>query len=294
MPPGRAARQPDERSAPIDAAEGHFLRGLARACGGAIIFALPLFMTMEMWALGHAMSPYRLALFVALSFPMLVGLSHLVGFEPTVELVQDGVDALVALAAGFVISIAVLVLLHVLGAGSSLREAAGAVGLLAVTGAIGALLAQSQLHASPDQEGREQRKRDRRLESSYPSQLLAMLIGALFLSINVAPTDEVVLLAARMTPWHSIGLVLVSLAIVHGFVYSLEFKGHYHRPEGMTLASIALRFSVVGYALALLTSLLVLWLFGRTDETSLAFVVSEVVVLGFPAAVGAAAARLIL
>ena len=157
-------------------------------------------MTMEMWALGHTMSPLRLMLFVALAFPMLVGLSHLVGFEPTVELIQDGVDALVALAVGFIISIAMLFLLNVLGAGSSWREAAGAVGLLAVAGAIGALLAQSQLHASPEQERREQQKRDRRIESSYPAQLLAMLIGALFLSINVAPTDEVVLLAAGMTP----------------------------------------------------------------------------------------------
>ena len=251
-------------------------------------------MTMEMWALGHTMSPLRLMLFVALAFPMLVGLSHLVGFEPTVELIQDGVDALVALAVGFIISIAMLFLLNVLGAGSSWREAAGAVGLLAVAGAIGALLAQSQLHASPEQERREQQKRDRRIESSYPAQLLAMLIGALFLSINVAPTDEVVLLAAGMTPWHSIGLALLSLAIMHAFVYSLEFKGHHQRAEGMTVASIALRYSVAGYALALLTSLLVLWLFGRTDDTSLGFVVSEVVVLGFPAAVGAAAARLVL
>ena len=66
------------------------------------------------------------------------------------------------------------------------------------------------------------------------------------------------------------------------------------RAEEITLMSVVLRFSVAGYALALLTSLLMLWLFGRTDDTSLAFVVSEVVVLGFPASVGAAAARLIL
>ena len=38
--------------------------------------------------------------------------------------------------------------------------------------------------------------------------------------MNVAPTDEVVLLAAGMGPWHSIALVLVSLAIMHGSSYS--------------------------------------------------------------------------
>ncbi len=291
---GRAARRQDERSPPIDAATRHFLRGLARASGGAIIFALPLFMTMEMWAMGHTMSPVRLMLFMLVSLPVLVGLSHLVGFEPTVELVQDGVDALVALAVGFLMSVAVLLLLHVVATGTSMREAAGAIGLLAVAGAMGALLAQSQLHAAPDQENREQRKRDRRMRQNYPAQLLAMLTGALFLSMNVAPTEEVVQLAAMMSPWHSIGLVLASLAIMHAFVYSLEFKGHHQRAEGMTVTSVVLRFSVAGYALALLASLLMLWLFGRTDDTSLAFVISEVVVLGFPASVGAAAARLIL
>lgn len=251
-------------------------------------------MTMEMWALGHTMSQARLALFLLLAFPVLVGLSHLVGFEPTVELIQDGVDALVALAMGFLMSTALLLLLNVIGADTSIREAVGGIGLLAVAGAMGALLAQSQLHAASDQEDREQQRRDRRMQNSYPAQLLAMLTGALFLSMNVAPTDEVVLLAAGMSPWHSIGLVLVSLAIMHGFVYSLEFKGHHQRAEGTTLMSVVLRFSVAGYALALLTSLLMLWLFGRTDDTSLTFVLSEVVVLGFPASVGAAAARLIL
>jgi hypothetical protein len=32
--------------------EKDFLIALARACGGALLFALPLLMTMEMWALG--------------------------------------------------------------------------------------------------------------------------------------------------------------------------------------------------------------------------------------------------
>lgn len=244
--------------------------------------------------MGHVMSPLRLMLFLLLAIPVLVGLSHLVGFEPTVELLQDGVDAMVALAVGFVISAAVLLLLSVIGAGSSVREAAGGVGLLAVAGAIGALLAQSQLHAAPEEEHREQKKRDRRLKHSYSAQVLAMLTGALFLSMNVAPTEEVVQLAAMMGPWHSLGLVVASLAVMHGFVYSLEFKGHHQRAEGVTLASVVLRFSVAGYAIALLASLLMLWLFGRTDDTSLTFIVSEMVVLGFPAALGAAAARLIL
>jgi uncharacterized membrane protein len=37
-----------------------------------------------------------------------------------------------------------------------------------------------------------------------------------------------------------------------------------------------------------------LWTFGRTDGTALQEIISAVVVLGFPCAIGAAAARLIL
>ena len=42
-----------------------FLVALARAFAGALIFGLPLLMTMEMWALGFYMEPLRLALFLA-------------------------------------------------------------------------------------------------------------------------------------------------------------------------------------------------------------------------------------
>ena len=55
--------------------------GLARAFGGANIFALPLLMTMEMWWLGFYLDPLRLALFLVVNFAVLVGLSRFGGFE---------------------------------------------------------------------------------------------------------------------------------------------------------------------------------------------------------------------
>ena len=48
------------------------------------------------------------------------------------------------------------------------------------------------------------------------------------------------------------------------------------------------------YALAAIVSLYVLWTFGRTDGTSGMQILMSVTVLGFPASIGAAAARLIL
>jgi uncharacterized membrane protein len=51
---------------------------------------------------------------------------------------------------------------------------------------------------------------------------------------------------------------------------------------------------VVGYLIALLVSAYVLWTFGRFEDTAWLIYLRQTVVLGFPAALGAAAARLIL
>jgi len=63
---------------------------------------------------------------------------------------------------------------------------------------------------------------------------------------------------------------------------------------GVSLWSEFLRLTVVAYALALLVSLYVLWTFGRADGLPFGELLIETVVLGFPAALGAASARLIL
>ena len=121
-----------------------------------------------------------------------------------------------------------------------------------------------------------------------------MAAGALFLAFNVAPTEEIMLIGHQMSPWHSIALVVVSLLVMHAFVYSVGFLGSASIPEGISRHSIFLRHTVVGYAVVLLMSAYILWTFGRTDGLPMGQVISILVVLGFPSAVGAAAARLIL
>jgi putative integral membrane protein (TIGR02587 family) len=278
----------DARPAPSPAGPtptSHFLVGLARAAGGALVFALPLWMTEETWHLGYTLDPGRLALFLVLACPFLVALSHVAGFEPTLGLKDDVVDAAVAWAVGFATAAAGLALLGVIGPQSSWREGLGRVALQAVPGSIGALLAQSQFGGGGDAAQRP---------STYASQLVVMLAGALFLAFNIAPTHEVELVAVRITPWHALALAAVSLAAMHGFVYALQSAGR--EPPGPDASPWAafLRYTVPGYAIALLVSAYLGWTFGRLDGTALAPAVRMVVVLGFPASVGAAAARFLL
>lgn len=266
----------------------HFLVGLARAFAGAVIFALPLLMTMEMWWLGFYMPPGKLALLLALFFPFLVALSWHVGFEPTFSLRDDVVDALVAYAVGFVSSALVLSLIGQLDASMSAREILGKVSLQAVPASIGALLSQAQLG------DRDATQVPRGGEAHYWSELFLMAVGALFLSFHLAPTDEVWMIATGVPTWGSAALIVVTLVAMHAFVYVVAFRGRPEDHENASAWSVFLRFTVTGYGVVFLVSAYILWTYGRLDGMALAPALQNIAVMAFPAAIGAAAARLIL
>jgi putative integral membrane protein (TIGR02587 family) len=265
----------------------HFLIALARAFGGAIIFALPLLMTMEMWSLGFHMSRLRLAVLLILLLPLLVRLSYYVGFEETFDWRNDVVDAFVALAVAFIASAALLALLGVLHTGMSLRAMVGMVALQAVPASVGAMLAHSQL-------GQHQGDSPRERQATFWGELFLMAVGALFLALNVAPTEEMVLIAYKMSWWHALATIVASLLLMHAFVFAVEFRGQHAIPEGAAQWKVFLHSTVTGYGLALLISVYVLWTFGRTDGLAPSHILIASIVLGFPAAIGAAAARLII
>jgi putative integral membrane protein (TIGR02587 family) len=281
----------DERShsiSPERIAAHSFAIGLARAFGGALIFSLPILMTMEMWWLGFSIDEFRLALLLLLSIPLLIGLSHYMGFEDTFGFKDDALDAFVALAVGFAAGAVTLSLFSVIGSDISASEFIGKVSIQAVPGSIGAMFAQSELG------GKDRKKEQRRRHAGYGGEIFIMAAGALFLAFNVAPTEEMVLIAHQMSVWHSIALALVALLVMHAFVYAVEFQGTHSIPPETPFWSVFLRYTVVGYAVALLISLYILWTFGRTDGLAFTQAISILVVLGFPSAVGVAAARLIL
>lgn len=264
--------------------------GLARGFGGAIVFAVPLLMTMEMWWLGTYLDRPRLLLFVVLDLALLIGLSRFAGFEPTSRFIQDLLDALAAFGLGLVASAVMLALLGVLTPRDSWDAMLGKVALQTVPASIGAAVATKLLaerEATPQQEERER-------HASYAGQLFLMLAGAVFLAFNVAPTEEMALIAFAMTPWHAIALSLLSLGALHAFVYTVGFAGQKESPGDDEPPGTFLRYTAAGYGIALAVSLYVLWTFGRTDGASLSFALTMTVVLAFPAALGAAIARLIV
>jgi len=268
-------------------ASGRALRDFGRAAGGALLFSLPMLMTMELWELGFYLDRGRLITLMLAALPMLFFLSRQIGFEKTRSWRDDVIDALIALGVAAVTSSVLLVLFGAIGKGMSADEIIGKIAIQMVPGAIGALLAKSQFGDTGDEDGAER-------EETYGGELFLMAVGALFLGFNMAPTEEMMLISFRMTEWHALGLVALSLALMHGFVFAVGFAGGSEVSPEESMWSAFLRLTLPGYVVALSISLFLLWIFARTDGMSFGDAVMAMVVLGFPSAIGAASARLIL
>jgi len=265
------------------------IRDFARAGGGALVFSLPMLMTMELWWLGFYLDRLRLLVLVGATLPLLVALSHYVGFESTRNL-RDGIlDALIALGVSLIVCAIVLYLFGTVTSDMSVDEVMGKIAIQMVPASIGALLAKSQFGGRADNEDDALQP-----EESYLGELFLMGVGALFLGFNVAPTEEMMLISYQMSEWHALALVLLSIALMHAFVFALGFSGGSEVSPDEPAWSPLLRLTLPGYVIALAMSIWLLWLFARLDGMSLDAIAMATVVLAFPSAIGAAAARLIL
>ena len=272
-------------AAPFDLRkERAYVRDLARAFAGALVFNIPLLMTMEMWEQGVAMERWRLLTFILAGLPLLYGLAYYAGFSKRRGFRNDILDTAVALAVGFVTASVLLILFGVVQWNAPPHEAIGMVALQAVPGAMGALLARRQLSGDGGGDTDED-------AASYFGELFLMAAGALFFALNIAPTEEIILIAYKATALHVLALIALSLLLLHLIVFNAGFAG---QEEADHPLHAFMHFTLPGYAIALGISLFALYVFGRTDGLSVQGVVQIAIVLGFPAAIGAAAARLLV
>lgn len=263
------------------------VRDLGRAAGGALVFSLPMLMTMELWWLGFYLDRVRLTVLVLSALPLLFFLSRHIGFERTRGWRDDLLDSLIALGVAVAVCAGLLMLFGTITQDMPAAEWIGKLTIQVVPAAIGALLAKSQFGAASRDDVEDE-------DDHYGGELFLMAVGALFLGFNVAPTEEMMLISYQMTHWHALALTVLSLVLMHGFVFALEFAGGSQVSPDEPWWSGFVRLTLPGYVIALSISLYLLWVFARTDGMPLDGVVVAAVVLAFPCAIGAAAARLIL
>ena len=243
---------------------------------------------MEMWALGFSIDPVRLTLLLTLNIPLLLGLSYYEGFEESKHWLEDIRNTGIAYAIGFIAAAFVLLMLGILGSEMSLHEMTGKVSLQAVPASIGAMLARKQFE-------HEERNEEKKRRAGYAGEIFLLAVGAVFLCMSLAATEEMVLIAYKMNAWQVLALALFCLIFIHAFLTAVAFhSGSVDHPVRGPFRRVFLRFTIVGYATALLISVFILWTFGRTDHLAAHEVVKATIVLGFPASLGAGASRMLL
>jgi putative integral membrane protein (TIGR02587 family) len=276
------------------------IHDLLRAASGGFIFAVPLLYTMEMWEIGVTAELWKLLLFLGVAFAINLGLahSHNGGFKDATDWFATIEQAVDTLAVGLVGGALVLLVLNQIALGDSPEGMLGRVLAEAVPLSIGAAVAAAIFgpRGNRSREGDDDSGKKGKPQSAWKAFLAdigATGLGAIFLAFSIAPTDEVSLLAAELTPQHQIAVVLLSLLLSYMIVFVSGFSSTSAKQPGPF--QLPITETALSYSLSLLISLGALFLFDRVELSDPpGHILALVIVLGLPAAVGGAAGRLVV
>jgi putative integral membrane protein (TIGR02587 family) len=286
-----------------------------RALSGAFLFGVPLLYTMEMWWIGSYSELWRLGVFLALALVLNFSLARFAGFKqepPTLaRSVNETVDAV---AVGLLASTIVLLTLNRFTLEDPLDSILGKVIIQAVPLSLGASAANIILAFRVPQrddgqdddangggaqggeggEGGDQGGGGRHRHSLL-TDLGATIIGGLFIAFSIAPTEEVPTLAAGLTYWHEIALILLSLALTYAIVFESGFDPQRTDSENRGPFRQPLTKTVTAYTVSLAVALAVLVLFQQVEPGDpIGEILSQTLALGLPASIGGAAGRLVI
>ena len=277
------------------------LREYGRGVAGGLIFSLPLLYTMEVWWAGFIAHPYRLLAYVLATFILLLGYNRFAGLRRDASMAEVAIDSVEEMGLGLVLAALALWLLGRIHSGMAAGEVMGRVVIEAMTVAIGVSVGTAQLGGGEDEDGGMSGDGDARgakgsagdEEANFGAQIVIAFCGAVLFAANVAPTEEIVMIAVEVSVWRLLGLTALSLALGALVLYFSEFTGarSFVRGGGFTAVFVG---SVITYAVALVSSALVLWFFGRFDGQALLTCLAQTIVLGVAGTLGASAGRLLL
>ncbi|MEH1908501.1 TIGR02587 family membrane protein [Nostoc sp.] len=272
------------------------------ACGG-FLFGIPLLYTMEVWWIGSLAKPQLMMMAIALMFIVVYFLNQIEGFRErryTWLADQAAMDTVEAIAIGLACSTFVLLLLRELTPETSLKESLGKIIFESVPFAIGVALANQLLGDTRNSNAEGQATEAKNTTNNKGDELQATfadlgatLIGATVIAFNIAPTDEITMLAAAASPPWELAMIVTSLLISYGIVFQAGFsdqqkrkqqKGIFQRPSSETIMS---------YLVSLLAGAFMLWFFQKlTFSDPWTMWLDHTLMLGLPATIGGAAGRL--
>jgi putative integral membrane protein (TIGR02587 family) len=272
------------------------LEEYARGVAGGLLFSLPLIYTMEVWWAGFLARPPHLLLYFLAGFSLLFAYNRYSGLRQDASWSEVAFEAVEEMGLGLLLAAFLLWLLGQVQTGMTFGEVLGKVVVEGVTAAIGVSVGSAQLGGNGGKGNSDQgmsRGRDEKL--GLPGQIALAACGAVLFASNVAPTEEIVVIAVEASRWKVLGLALLSLALSALILFYSDFRGSDQAsPREERGPATVLSRVVLHYSVALVASAFILWFFGRFDGAAPPVCLAQTVVLGVAASLGASVGRLLL
>lgn len=277
------------------------LQEYARGIAGGLLFSFPLLYTMEVWWAGFIATPLQLLIMVIVTYLLLLGYNRYAGMRHDASWRSVFIDSIEEMGLGIVLAFAVLFVLNRIQFGEmSMDEIMGKIIIEAMAVSIGVSIGTAQLGAGEDEEDEEDEVQAEAREAGWRtgwrskvSLVVLALCGSVIVGGNVAPTEEVVVLAVGADAYHILLMALLSLLMSVVVVYFSDFHGTGGQHNGSLLFAITLD-TCLSYLTALAASAFLLWFFGRFEGVSFEVAFAQCIVLGVLASLGASAGRLLI
>jgi putative integral membrane protein (TIGR02587 family) len=284
----------------------HEINDIVRGMCGGFLFGTPLLYTMEVWWIGSIAKPSMVMLAIALTFTVVFLLNRTEGFRKPrhgsrpYEALTDTIEAM---AMGIACSALILLLLQELTSETSLREILGKIVFESVPFTLGVALANQFLadtHGETNSQAQKHSQENKPTGNSNSDKLHvtfadigATLIGAVVIAFNIAPTDEIPMLASAVSPPRLIAMIGVSLLISYAIVFEAGFSDQQKRRQQRGLFQRPISETIMSYLVSLLAAAFMLWFFQKlTFSDPWRMWLEYTLLLGLPATIGGAAGRL--
>ncbi|HET8671769.1 MAG TPA: TIGR02587 family membrane protein, partial [Candidatus Saccharimonadales bacterium] len=279
------------------------LRHLMHELAGAFLFGMPFLYTMEIWWRGNTAGPSRMLAALALTFIALVVLERaaMARFNRSVPWLRILIEATQALATGLIAAAVGLFLIGFLETDAGLHAITGRLCMEGLPFSLGVGLADFIL--GEKEEGHEKGEAGKSAEHKKTGDMRervavrtgATALGATVIALTLAPTEEIPLIASRLSYPHLLGIVAASLVISYMIVFASNFVATEARRAHRGGFDAPVVETTLSYIVSLVMAGGMLWLYQLIDlNDSPDLLASYIVVLGLPASVGGAAGRLAL
>ncbi|MCC3415708.1 MULTISPECIES: TIGR02587 family membrane protein [unclassified Microcoleus] len=268
------------------------LNDIIRGASGGFLFGIPLLYTMEVWWIGSSTKPAQMSIAIITTFIVVFLLTRTEGFRKTKDIRwrDAAIDTVEAIAIGIVCAAVILFLLREITPETPLQEALGKIIFEGLPFALGVALASGFLSGDRYQSSDSDSEP---MINPTLADIGATLIGAMIIAFNIAPTDEIPMLAAAISPPWQLAIIAASLLISYGIVFAADFTSQAKRQQQRGIFQRPLSETVMAYLVSLVASAFMLFFFHKLSfDDPWSVWLGYTLVLGLPATVGGAAGRL--